>query len=44
MGLMKRLQHEVGTTFVIVSHNAALRRFVDRTMLLHHGRLEPAPA
>ena len=44
MGLMKRLQDEVGTTFVIVSHNAALRGFVDRTLLLRHGRLEPAPA
>ncbi len=44
MGLMGRLRREVGTTFVIVSHNAALRAHVDRTLLLRHGRLEPAPA
>jgi putative ABC transport system ATP-binding protein len=44
MGLMKRLQGELGMTFFIVTHNPALRRHADRTLNLRHGRLEPVGA
>jgi putative ABC transport system ATP-binding protein len=40
MELMERLRGELGTTFVIVSHNASLREYVDRTLVLRMGRLE----
>ena len=44
MELMKRLQKELGMTFIIVSHNSALRSFAERTLVLHRGRLEGASA
>jgi putative ABC transport system ATP-binding protein len=40
MELMKRLQHEIKITFIIVSHNSRLRTYVDRTLDLRHGKLE----
>ena len=40
MGLMKRLQDELGITFFIVSHNSYLKEYVDRTLLLRHGVIE----
>jgi len=39
MGIMKDLQHELGITFLIVSHNTRLKRFMDRTLILRHGKL-----
>jgi len=39
MGIMKRLQKELGISFMIVSHNARLRTYVDRTLVLRHGVL-----
>jgi putative ABC transport system ATP-binding protein len=39
MGIMKRLQKELGISFMIVSHNARLRSYVDRTLVLRHGVL-----
>jgi len=42
MELMKRLQKELGMTFIIVSHNSGLRSFAERTLVLHHGKLEGA--
>ena len=44
MELMKRLQEEVGTTFIIVSHNPALRAHMGRSFNLHRGKLEPMGA
>jgi len=40
MTLMKQLQHELGITFFIVSHNPRLKPFMDRTMDLRHGKLQ----
>ncbi len=39
MKLMNTLQHELGTTFLIVSHNTRLKQYVDRTLILRRGRL-----
>ncbi len=39
MDLMKRLQHEQGITFFIVSHNPRLKKFMDKTYDLRMGRL-----
>ena len=39
MELMKQLQHDIGITFIIVSHNSRLRTYVDRTLDLRHGKL-----
>ncbi|MFW3146903.1 MAG: ABC transporter ATP-binding protein [Thermoplasmatota archaeon] len=39
MSLMKKLRKELGTTFIIVSHNARLRAYVDKTLSLRHGKL-----
>ena len=47
MTLMKKLRKEVGITFIIVSHNARLRAYVDKTLSLRHGKLrelEPGEA
>ena len=41
MALMKRLQHELGITFIIVSHNSFLKEYMDRTLMLRRGVLEP---
>jgi putative ABC transport system ATP-binding protein len=40
MSLMKRLQDELGITFIIVSHNSFLRDYVDRVLTLRRGVLE----
>ncbi len=39
MGIMKDLQHELGITFLIVSHNTRLKKYMDRTLVLRHGTL-----
>ena len=39
MGIMKKLQHEAGITFLIVSHNTRLKKYMDRTLILRHGKL-----
>jgi len=39
MTMMKRLQHELGITFFIVSHNPRLQKFADRTLTLRQGKL-----
>ncbi len=39
MGIMKELQHKLGITFLIVSHNTRLKRYMDRTLILRHGKL-----
>ncbi|MBD3314672.1 MAG: ATP-binding cassette domain-containing protein [Chitinivibrionales bacterium] len=40
MELMNMLQHKIGTTILIVSHNSALKRYMDRTLILRRGKLE----
>jgi len=40
MTMMKRLQDELGITFIIVSHNSFLKEYMDRTLVLRHGVLE----
>lgn len=40
MNLMKKLQHELGITFIIVSHNTRLRQYMDRTYDLRKGKLK----
>jgi putative ABC transport system ATP-binding protein len=42
MELMKRLQDEVGITFIIVSHNSSLKKYADRTLILRKGKLTPS--
>jgi putative ABC transport system ATP-binding protein len=44
MQLMKKLQHELGITFFIVSHNSRLEQYMDRTLHLRHGKLEEIEA
>ena len=39
MEIMKELQHKLDMTFLIVSHNTRLRKYMDRTLLLRHGKL-----
>lgn len=39
MNIMKELQHKLGMTFLIVSHNTRLRQYMDRTLVLRHGKL-----
>ncbi len=40
MKIMKKLQHELGITFLIVSHNTRLKQYMDRTLTLRHGKLK----
>lgn len=40
MKLMNKLQHELGITFLIVSHNTRLKQYVDRTLILRKGKLK----
>lgn len=40
MKLMKKLQHELGITFLIVSHNSRLKQYCDRTLILRRGKLK----
>ena len=42
MKLMKKLQHELGMTFFIVSHDTRLRKYMDRVLYLRRGKLEAA--
>ena len=44
MTMMKRLQDELGMTFIIVSHNSFLREYMDRTLVLRRGGLETMDA
>ncbi|OYT49357.1 hypothetical protein B6U83_02410 [Thermoplasmatales archaeon ex4484_36] len=39
MGIMRNLSRELGMTFIIVSHNPRLKKFVDQTLYLRHGVL-----
>ncbi len=39
MKIMKKLQHQLGMTFLIVSHNTRLKRYMDKTLILRHGKL-----
>ncbi len=39
MKLMNTLQHDLGMTFLIVSHNPRLKQYVDRTLILRKGVL-----
>ena len=39
MKLMNKLQHDLGMTFLIVSHNSRLKQYVDRTLILRKGVL-----
>jgi putative ABC transport system ATP-binding protein len=41
MALMQKLQEELKMTFLIVSHNSSLKKYADRILLLHRGKLEP---
>ena len=41
MALMQKLQEELKMTFLIVSHNSSLKKFADRTLILHRGKLSP---
>jgi putative ABC transport system ATP-binding protein len=42
MEIMKDLQHKLKITFLIVSHNTRLKRYMDRTLILRHGKLQEA--
>jgi len=39
MGIMQNLKEELKMTFLIVSHNSRLSRFMDRVVYLRHGKL-----
>lgn len=39
MNIMKDLQNQLGMTFLIVSHNTRLKKYMDRTLVLRHGKL-----
>jgi len=41
MALMQKLQKELKMTFLIVSHNSALKKYANRTLLLRRGQLSP---
>ncbi len=41
MALMQKLQEELKMTFLIVSHNSALKKYANRTLLLRRGKLSP---
>lgn len=39
IGIMHRLNHEYGTTFIIVSHDTAVARQADRILIMRDGRI-----
>lgn len=39
MNLMKDIKKEIKTTFIIVSHDPGIKVFMDRTLVLHNGKL-----
>jgi putative ABC transport system ATP-binding protein len=41
MELMQKLQEELKMTFLIVSHNSDLKKFVNKTLILRKGKLTP---
>ncbi len=41
MALMQKLQEDLKMTFLIVSHNSALKKYADRTLILRRGKLSP---
>jgi lipoprotein-releasing system ATP-binding protein len=41
--LMLELNREIGTSFVLVTHDPHLAAKMDRTLVLHNGRLQEAP-
>ncbi len=41
MALMQKLQKELKMTFLIVSHNSSLKKYANRILILHRGKLEP---
>jgi putative ABC transport system ATP-binding protein len=41
MELMQKLQKELKMTFLIVSHNSALKKYANRTLILRRGKLTP---
>jgi putative ABC transport system ATP-binding protein len=41
MALMHRLKEELKITFLIVTHNSALKKYADKTLLLRRGQLSP---
>jgi putative ABC transport system ATP-binding protein len=41
MALMQKLQEELKMTFLIVSHNSALKKYANRTLILRRGKLNP---
>ena len=42
MNLMKEIKKEIKTTFIIVSHDSGIKNFMDRTLVLHNGKLVSA--
>jgi lipoprotein-releasing system ATP-binding protein len=43
-GLMLELNQEIGTSFILVTHDTRLAARMDRTLVLHNGVLQEAPA
>jgi len=39
IGLMHRLNHELGTTFIVVTHDPAVARQTDRILVMRDGRI-----
>ena len=40
MDLLKRLNKEIGQTFVVVSHDATFRHIADKTVYMRDGYIE----
>ncbi|RLC62665.1 MAG: ABC transporter ATP-binding protein, partial [Chloroflexota bacterium] len=39
IALMHRLNHELGTTFIVVTHDSAVARKTDRILIMRDGRI-----